>query len=53
MKGEILTWEDMQRVWQIFDMMHDECKKSKPEWMFGSKSYFSEALKRYKENQTR
>ena len=48
-KDLALTWEDMQLIWQIFDTMNDECKGKKPGWMFGSKSFFNEALKRFKE----
>lgn len=48
-KDLALTWEDMQLIWQILDMMSEECKRRIPEWAFGSKSYFTEVLKRFKE----
>ena len=48
-KDLALTWEDMQFIWQIFDILHEECMVYQPDWMFSSKSFYTEALKRFKE----
>ena len=46
-----LTWEDMQRIWQIIDIANEECDEHQPSWMYGSKSFFSEVLRRFEEEQ--
>ena len=48
-KDLALTWEDIQRIWQIIDIANEECDTKKPEWMYGSKSFFSEVLRRFEE----
>ena len=44
-----LTWEDMQLIWQIVEIANEECDIKKPEWMYGSKPFFTEVLRRFKE----
>lgn len=44
-----LTWEDMQRIWQIIDIANEECDEHHPSWMYGSKPFFSEVLRRFEE----